>query len=348
MAAVAGNKSNASKVYKAIEQALNDVGCPGGTPRVSSKAVCYHYLALQREVIEMLEAKKKAGDARRAPAGAAAAGTGTPALQVLPPTPRDASALETPAEGKYPPPLWRLLAARAADGLFSLPAAPGKHPVGPQVAASGTPRRRCPLMRRSPPARPRGVLASGSFVVMSHQRTGPSMGTACPCLCPTPAALPPALANAIRAAPRARTEAIFNKNRAAPMSSFLSMPGKSPRLLLVTDLDHTLVGKASSAWEWQGVARIQSLAAGHGDDPGDTMLQRFNSLWEGNFAHDSLLVYSTGRSLKLFRQGVPPLLFLIRPLAEEPYLPQGALRTSSFPAEPGPAHLLGGDRDVRM
>eukprot|EP00878_Enallax_costatus_P000447 GHUV01000538.1.p1 GENE.GHUV01000538.1~~GHUV01000538.1.p1 ORF type:complete len:517 (+),score=116.35 GHUV01000538.1:170-1552(+) len=54
-----------------------------------------------------------------------------------------------------------------------------------------------------------------------------------------------------------------------------------PRFVLVSDLDHTMV---------------------QNEDPTHERLQMFNRLWSINFAHDSLLVFSTGRSPNLFCQ----------------------------------------------
>jgi hypothetical protein len=67
---------------------------------------------------------------------------------------------------------------------------------------------------------------------------------------------------------------------AAAMAPFAS-PSSPPRVMLVTDLDGTLVAT---------------------DDPSHASLRRFNALWTEHCAHDCRLVYCTGRSRAKYLQ----------------------------------------------
>ena len=71
-----------------------------------------------------------------------------------------------------------------------------------------------------------------------------------------------------------------NKVFATILSSMASLP-VAPRSMIVSNLDHTMVDHANAD---------------------NVSLLRFNALWAANYYHDSILVFSTGRSLTLYKE----------------------------------------------
>ncbi|KAH7511418.1 hypothetical protein FEM48_ZijujUnG0015600 [Ziziphus jujuba var. spinosa] len=91
----------------------------------------------------------------------------------------------------------------------------------------------------------------------------------------------------------------------------------STRLMVVSDLDSTMVHDLLSSsqrshylvYEFHGKTVLSYLQVDH-DDPDDISLLSFNALCESYYRHDSLLVFSTGRSptsYKLLRNEKPLL-----------------------------------------
>jgi len=79
----------------------------------------------------------------------------------------------------------------------------------------------------------------------------------------------------------------------------------SANLMIVSDLDFTMVDIIilicfwNNAWVKSGEVCVISLQVDH-DDPENLALLRFNALWEAYYRHNSLLVFSTGRSPTIY------------------------------------------------
>ena len=87
----------------------------------------------------------------------------------------------------------------------------------------------------------------------------------------------------------------------------------SARLMIVSDLDHTMVCMSFSSYAWFILTYLYvlsmliffwygwNLQVDHHDEENLSLL-RFAALWESIYCQDSLLVFSTGRSPTLYKE----------------------------------------------